>query len=377
MRKGIIMKISFKASIALLLSIVMLITMLLTGCNVKNSNEGNENQSTTKSTATTTETTLDETTVEETTALDLTHTHAPSSKWYCDETYHWNVCSAKNCTEELHKSAHIYDSKNKCTECWYRKDTELKFLLLINEYVVSGYTGSSPTVVIPSHYKGKPVGGIGNSAFEDCESLKSIVIPDTVTRIGNNAFCFCSGLTSIKIPDRVTSIGDFVFCGCPALTSITISDSVTSIGLWAFNFCDDLTSITVEEGNSRYHSTGNCLIETATKTLILGCKNSVIPDDGSVTSIDDYAFSTSRSITSITSITIPDSITSIGDYAFSGYDSLASVYYSGTPAEWSGITIGSYNSNLINATLYYYSATQPTDTAYNYWRYVDGVPAPW
>lgn len=38
-----------------------------------------------------------------------------------------------------------------------------------------------------------------------------------------------------------------------------------------------LESIEVEEGNEYFHSKNNCLIETATKTLVLGCKNSIIP----------------------------------------------------------------------------------------------------
>ena len=67
--------------------------------------------------------------------------------------------------------------------------------------------------------------------------------------------------------------------------------------------------ITVADGNTVYHSAGNCLIETESKTLVLGCKNSVIPTDGSVTSIGEYAF---YGCTSFTSVTIPSSVTSIG-----------------------------------------------------------------
>ena len=77
----------------------------------------------------------------------------------------------------------------------------------------------------------------------------------------------------------------------------------------------------VSEGNPVYHSAGNCLIETESKTLVVGCKNSVIPNDDSVTSIGDWAFARSG----LTSITIPDSVTSIGEYAFYGCDSLTSV----------------------------------------------------
>ena len=76
-----------------------------------------------------------------------------------------------------------------------------------------------------------------------------------------------------------------------------------------------MTSIVVDEGNYVYHSAGNCIIETASKTLIVGCKNSIIPDDGSVTSIGGFAF---WNCDGLTTVTIPDSVTSIGINAFSG-----------------------------------------------------------
>ena len=163
---------------------------------------------------------------------------------------------------------------------------------------------------------------IANSAFSGCSGLTSITIPDSVTSIGNSAFSGCSGLTSIVIPNSVTSIGNYAFMNCSGLTSITIPDSVTSIGNSAFEGCTGLTSIIVDERNAKYHSAGNCLIETTTKTLILGCKTSAIPTDGSVISIGDYAFSW---CSGLTSITISDSVTSIGNYAFRNCSGLTSV----------------------------------------------------
>ncbi len=143
-----------------------------------------------------------------------------------------------------------------------------------------------------------------------------------MTSIGDDAFRDCSSLTGITIPEGVTSIGNNAFYYCTSLTSITIPSSVTSIGVGAFSGCKSLESIIVDEGNTVYHSDGNCLIETGSKTLIAGCKTSIIPSDGSVTSIGDDAF---RSCTSLTSISIPDSVTSIGEYAFYNCRSLTSV----------------------------------------------------
>ena len=137
----------------------------------------------------------------------------------------------------------------------------------------------------------------------------------SVTSIGDWAFSGCTGLTSITIPNSVTSIGDKAFCGCTGLTSITIPNSVTSIGGFAFSVCSGLTSIIVESENSIFDSRDNCnaIIETATNTLIAGCKNTTIPN--SVTSIGDGVF---QGCSGLTSITIPNSVTSIGYMAFQG-----------------------------------------------------------
>ena len=129
-----------------------------------------------------------------------------------------------------------------------------------------------------------------------------VKIPRGITKIENDAFWYCSGLTSIMIPNSVMCIGDFAFYHCNELTSITIGNGMTSIGMRAFDGCSRLTSITVANGNTKYLSNGNCLIETNSKTLILGCKDSIIPSDDSVTSIGKHAF---RGCNGLTSITIP------------------------------------------------------------------------
>ena len=130
---------------------------------------------------------------------------------------------------------------------------------------------------------------IGDGAFNWCESLESITIPDGVKSIGNYAFAGCSALESITIPDSVLNIGDSAFEGCTALESITIPDSVLSIGYSAFKECTALKNITIP---------------------------------GSVLSIGDNAF---KECTALESATISEGVKSIGDNAFYNCTNLVNV----------------------------------------------------
>ena len=120
-------------------------------------------------------------------------------------------------------------------------------------------------------------------------------------------------MAELTLPNSVTSIGDCAFYGCTGLTELILPNSVSSIGDIAFTYCSGLEKITVESGNSCYDSRDNCnsIIDTEFNTLIVGCKNSVIPN--SVTSIGYYAF---YGCSGLTELTLPDSVASIGDGAF-------------------------------------------------------------
>ena len=135
---------------------------------------------------------------------------------------------------------------------------------------------------------------------------------------------YCGNLI---IPSTVTYYRKYTVTGiqmweCPYLTSIFIPRTSIDIP----TNCNSLNTIIVEEGNPVYDSREDCnaIIETATNTLILGCKNTVIPH--SVVAIGRSAFNKNNSITDIT---IPASVHSIGSLAFQSCDSLSSIVFEG------------------------------------------------
>jgi hypothetical protein len=210
---------------------------------------------------------------------------------------------------------------------------------------------------------------IGEAAFQDCSSLVNLNIPNSVIFIGRYAFdgtawynykpdgVIYAGLvaykykgtmpagTSVVLKDGTLSIADFAFFNCSNLTSLTIPSSLTTIGYMSFYLCNGLENIIVASGSTTYDSRNDCnaIIETASNTLIMGCKNTVIPYSvitigenaffmcegltrldipNSVTTIGKYSF---YGCTGLTSVIIPNSVTTIGNFAFEGCSALTKV----------------------------------------------------
>ena len=133
---------------------------------------------------------------------------------------------------------------------------------------------------------------------------------------------FRTEIEKVVIEDGVTSIGSYSFYKLENLQNIRISKSVKSFGYSVFYGCSRLSFIVVDSENPIYDSRDDCnaIIISETNTLLLGCKNTTIPN--SVTSIGNGAFS---GCTGLTSVTIPNSVTSIGSRAFEGCSGLTSV----------------------------------------------------
>lgn len=227
---------------------------------------------------------------------------------------------------------------NETKELTYRQEGDY--------YCVSGCESNAQHIVIPSTYCDLPVKAIDTKAFNGCKHIETVAIPDTVEKlgkyafqnctklyaiewgqglkeIGDRAFYGCVKLYSIHIPEGVTRIGEKPFYSCEQLTSIYLPASLTSISDDIFYECERLQTITVAEGNAKYHSEGNCLIETYTQTMVAGCAYSVVPSDGSVTKLASGLF---RDCKVLTTFTIPASVREIGDEAFSNCQYLNTLY---------------------------------------------------
>lgn len=172
---------------------------------------------------------------------------------------------------------------------------------------------------------------IGSSAFSNCTNLTSVVLPNNITEIREYSFEY-TNLTSITIPNSVTKISDGAFKNCESLTSLNIPSSVESIvsgNYGSFYACNNLESITVDPNNTVYDSRDNCnaIIETATNKVILGCKNTILPN--TVTEIASYAFMN----LDLTNVVIPSSIAKIDSDSFyncTGGQTVDDITYAGS-----------------------------------------------
>jgi len=193
-------------------------------------------------------------------------------------------------------------------------------------------------MVIPSEFthnsQSYTVESIENGAFERCNKLKSIVIPNTVTDLGWYAFEECTELRTVVLPNTIEYIPGMMFFGCKSLKSINFPEKVEIIEGQAFSGCESLESIRLPENVELIHGGAfECCIHLT--TVEMGEKIESIAADAfadcsqlskitmpSVNSISEGAF---KNCVSLQSIELPANIKELRRGVFSGCSSLMSV----------------------------------------------------
>ena len=168
---------------------------------------------------------------------------------------------------------------------------------------------------------GEGVKSIGYRAFQGCDSLTEVTLPNSLTGLGTHAFYKCAKLESATVGSGLKEIPEYTFYKCVALKSVTLSESITSVGKYAFRGCEALTAIDLGSVTTvGDHAFNKCV------------KLSDVKISDALTYIGNYAF---RSCLSIKSFAIPSSVEFIGKHAFYGMNE-ATLYCEATkkPSEW-------------------------------------------
>lgn len=162
---------------------------------------------------------------------------------------------------------------------------------------------------------------IARGAFENCGSLISVTLPDSLREIGPRAFCDCNRLESIRLPYGLRSIGAEAFRGT-VIEEFVLPPEIAAIGGRAFagrgysNEAAVLRSIQVSGQNPHFRTEGNCLLrrkEDGSWSLMsaFGEDETVTVPEG-VTEIESLAFD----CRTIQEVRIPSSVRDIAQDAF-------------------------------------------------------------
>lgn len=210
------------------------------------------------------------------------------------------------------------------------------------------------------------------------ESVKDILIPDHVTAIDGFSFLMTS-VKSLRFAEgsKCKSIGEYAFEYCEELLTVEIPASIEEIGMCAFYMCTSLQTIDFAE-NSKLERITNGTLNDCFELKGLTLPASIVEiEDGAIaacSSLEQITFAPGSKLerigdynfvhcNALNSIVIPQSVTYIG--TASEY-TLSEIYYVGNASDWSAID-GATNF-AGDATIYYYSASQPTQAG-NYWHY--------
>ena len=100
-------------------------------------------------------------------------------------------------------------------------------------------------LTLPKEINDCPLVALGECAFDGCDSLVSLAIPEGVRSIEKNAVAFSQNLVSVSLPSTLTEIGVGAFVADVSLKEIEIPDGVTVIEQGTFISCTSLEELTL------------------------------------------------------------------------------------------------------------------------------------
>lgn len=182
------------------------------------------------------------------------------------------------------------------------------YIVSDDKAVITGYKGCPDILELPSQINGIPVTEIRENAFYRCESLKKVVIPESVCSIGHYAFYNCTSLETVEINGCSSKIPEGMFYGCKNLKTVDINTSPTVIDDFAFFGCSSISdyNIPLSVTDIGKYSFADC---TKLSHILLNNK---------LKNIGSYAF---YNCTDLKKLSLPDSLLSIGRYAIGFSDS--------------------------------------------------------
>lgn len=222
---------------------------------------------------------------------------------------------------------------------------ELKYTVNADEksVTVSGTSGKPTQLTIESSISDKDknytVTKIATWAFNACNTLTEVTLPNTVDEIGYQAFFKCSNLTKVIIPEGVTKIGQAAFYGCSQLTSITIPSTITNMDT-AFSGNTALSHVTLTNGISKISSNA---FERCT-----GLTEVEIP--ASVDQICPFAF---NGCTNLKRVLLEKNIKTINVNAFKDCTNLSDVKYNGYKTDWDRVTVNTTGNDTLTSKVQY------------------------
>ncbi len=125
-----------------------------------------------------------------------------------------------------------------------RNLTELSLPSSITSIKASAFLNSTGLTSITA----SGVTSIGRAAFSGCKALTSVTVGN-ISLIPEECFKGCEALTSYVVPASVTEIDKYAFSNCKRLSGVTFNDGLTRIDNYAFENCTAWTSITLPTAN--------------------------------------------------------------------------------------------------------------------------------